>query len=339
MTMSAQHFDVVVVGGGPAGQSAALVLGRMRRRVLVLDTESPANAVSNAMHGFLSRDGAPPAEVRRVAREQLRAYETVEYRRLAARAARRRPAGGFEVDLEDGTEVAARRLLLAHGMRYGLPGLEGVAEAWGRHVFHCPYCHGWEVRDRAIAVYGGGHRAVHQALLLRSLSDDVVLLTDGGPDLPAEQRQHLAAAGVERVDGRVERIAEDGGRLRIVLTGRAPLARHALFIQPELALASDLAASLGAALTEVGSVETDAAGQTSARDLYAAGRRRLDSAVGGGGGRKRGTRGLCDQRRVGDGGHRAVHRPGERPRSLGRPARHLVRLIARRWEFSPGEMA
>jgi thioredoxin reductase len=269
--MSAQRFDIVVVGGGPAGLSAALVLGRMRRRVLVLDTESPANAVSNAMHGFLSRDGTPPAEVRRAAREQLRAYETVEYRQLAAHAARRLPEGGFEVDLEDGTEVAARRLLLAHGMRYGLPALEGVAEVWGRHVFHCPYCHGWEVRDRAIAVYGGGHRAAHQALLLVSLSDDVTLLTDGDADLPAEQRDRLAAAGVELVEGSVERVVEDGGGLRIVFTGRAPLARHALFIQPELALASELAVALGAALTEIGSVETDAAGQTSVRGLYAAG--------------------------------------------------------------------
>src|SRR5204863_9839043 len=142
-----------------------------------------------------------------------------------------------------------------------LPGVEGVAELWGRHVFHCPYCHGWEVRDRAIAVYGGGDRAVHQALLLVSLSDDVVLLTDGDADLPAEQTERLAAAGVELVDGRVERIGEDGGRLRIVFTGRAALTRHALFIQPKLALASDLAIALGAAMTDVGSVETDAAGQ------------------------------------------------------------------------------
>ena len=269
--MSAQHFDVVVVGGGPAGLSAALVLGRMRRRVLLLDTESPANAASNAMHGFLSRDGTPPAEVRRTAREQLRAYETIEYRQLAACAAGRLPAGGFAVDLEDGTEVAARRLLLAHGMRYGLPDLEGVAELWGRYVFHCPYCHGWEVRDRAIAVYGGGDRAVHQALLLVSLSDDVVLLTDRDDHPPAEQRERLATAGVELVDGGVERIGEDGGRLRIVFAGRAALERHALFIQPKLALASDLAVSLGAALTEVGSVETDAAGQASVRGLYAAG--------------------------------------------------------------------
>ena len=269
--MSAPRFDVVVVGGGPAGLSAALVLGRMRRRVLLLDTDAPANAVSHAMHGFLSRDGTPPVEVRRVSRQQLEAYASVELRGVAALAARRLPAGGFEVDLGDGTAVAARRLLLAHGMRYGLPGVDGVAEAWGRHVFHCPYCHGWEVRDRAIGVYGGGDRAVHQALLLVSLSEDVVLLTDGDADLPAEQREHLAAAGIAVVDAPVERIAEDGGGLSIVLAGGASLARDALFIQPTLTLASDLATSLDAALTEAGSVETDAAGQTSVPGLFAAG--------------------------------------------------------------------
>jgi thioredoxin reductase len=270
VTTKAQ-FDVVVVGGGPAGLSAALVLGRMRRRVLLLDTDAPANAVSKGVHGFLSRDGTPPADVRREGREQLRPYDSVECRPLAAHSVRSLPDGGFQLDLEDGSQPAARRLLLAHGMRYGLPDLEGVAELWGERVFHCPYCHGWEVRDRPIAVYGRGERAAHQVLLLHSLSDDVVLLSDGGSELPAEPRQHLGSAGIELVDDPVERVEAHRCELRVVFTERPPLARHALFIQPSLSLASDLASALGAALTEIGSIETDSAGQTTVPGLYAAG--------------------------------------------------------------------
>ena len=264
-------LDVVVVGAGPAGLSAALVLGRMRRRVLLLDTGAPANAVSKAMHGFLSRDGSPPADVRRAGREQLRPYETVQCRSVGARTARRLPDGGFELDLEDGSQVAALRLLLAHGMRYDLPDLDGVAELWGERIFHCPYCHGWEVRDRPVAVYRSSEKAVHQALMLRSLSDDVVLLWDGDSELPLQDRQRLGVAGIELFDDRVERVEVYRDELRVVFTGRQPLARHALFIQPNLSLASDLATRLGAALTGIGSIETDAAGHTTVPGLYAAG--------------------------------------------------------------------
>src|SRR4249920_1425069 len=238
--MIQQPFDVLVVGAGPAGLNAALVLGRMRRRVLVLDTDAPAHAVSEQVHGFLSQDGTPPADLRRLGREQLLPYTTVELRPVAACAARRLPGGGFEVDLEDGRRAAGRRLVLAHGMHYGLPDLEGVAELWGTRVFHCPYCHGWEVRDRPLAVIGCGERAVHQALLLTSLSDDVVLLCGASPPLSAEQLGHLDAAGIEVRGDDVESVEEGEGGLSIVLRGKPPLALHALFIQPKLSLASDL---------------------------------------------------------------------------------------------------
>jgi thioredoxin reductase len=269
--MTEQSLDVLIVGGGPAGLSAALILGRMRRRVLLLDTDAPANAVSKAMHGFLSRDGTPPAEVRRVAVEQLEPYDTVERRSVAAQSASR-ASGGFEITLEDGSQVAARRLLLAHGMRYGLPDVEGMSELWGERIFHCPYCHGREARDRPIAIYGCGEKSLLQALLLSTLSDDVVLLCDRDSEIAAEQRERLDAAGVELVADQVKRVEKARNELRVEFTtGRPPLARHAVFILPDFSLTSDLAVSLGAALTEVGNVETDAGGQSSVPGLYAAG--------------------------------------------------------------------
>lgn len=268
--MSGKRFDVVVVGAGPAGLSAALILGRMRRQVLLLDTDAPANAVSGAMHGFLAQDGVPPARVRRIAAGQLEAYAGVERRATAAISARR-VAGGFEVALADGTAATGRRLLLAHGTRYGLPAVEGASELWGERIFHCPYCHGWEVRERPLAVYAGGAKAVHQALLLGSLSDEIVLLA-AGIELSEDDRGRLKAAGVEVVTDPVERLAPAAAGLRVEFaTDRPALERHALFVQPELSLASEIAPSLGAALTPSGSVETGEAGQSTVPGLYVAG--------------------------------------------------------------------
>src|SRR6185312_5269602 len=170
-------FDGASVGAGPAGLSAALVLGRMRRDVLVLDTDAPAHAVSDGVHGFLSQDGTPPVELRAIGREQLTPYSSVELRPVAARLAHTDGAG-FELGLGDGTRALTARLLLAHGMRYELPDLDGISEVWAERVFHCPYCHGWEVRDQRVAVYGRSDRAVHQALLLSSLTQQVMLLCE-----------------------------------------------------------------------------------------------------------------------------------------------------------------
>jgi thioredoxin reductase len=269
--VSGERVDVVVVGGGPAGLSAALILGRMRRRVILCDTDAPANAVSDAMHGFLSQDGTPPVEVRRVAAEQLKPYATVEQRLLAARSAREAP-GGFAVTLGDGSEVSARRLLLAHGLHYGLPDLDGVVELWGERVFHCPYCHGWEVRDQPIAVYGGGSKPAHLALLLSALSNDIALLRDGAGCSDIEQRDRIAAAEIKVIEDRVERVVPANGGLRVGFgSGRRPLDRHALFVKPDLTPASDLAASLGVALTDAGTIETDETGLSSVEGVYAAG--------------------------------------------------------------------
>jgi thioredoxin reductase len=146
-------YDVIVIGAGPAGLSAALILGRSRRRVLVCDTGKPRNAASQAMHGFLTRDGMPPREFLRIAREQLRQYDTVEVRDIEVTAAACRESR-FEVTLADGATLDSRKLLIATGVVDNVPDIPGFRELYGKSVFHCPYCDGWEVRDRPLAIYG-----------------------------------------------------------------------------------------------------------------------------------------------------------------------------------------
>ena len=161
-------YDAIIVGGGPAGLSAALYLGRVRRRTLVLDAGRPRNAPSPAAHGVFTRDGAPPEELLEAARRQLAAYPTLELRWIEAVAAQARSTG-FVVRLEDGSEVCGRRLLLACGVCDELPAIDGLAENWGKSVLHCVYCHGYEFADQQIAIYARGQTAIESAASLLHL--------------------------------------------------------------------------------------------------------------------------------------------------------------------------
>ncbi|BDP42389.1 pyridine nucleotide-disulfide oxidoreductase [Deinococcus aetherius] len=264
-------YDVIVVGASNAGLSAALVLGRACRSVLVLDGGPPRNAPADAAHGFLTRDGTLPAELLRIAREQLIPYG-VEVRPVAAAGARALPEG-FQVELAGGELVEARRLLLASGVRDLLPEVPGLRERWGQSVHHCPYCHGWEVRDEPIAVYGRGDMAFHQAVLLHHWSPDLVLLTGGPAEMTADQRHQLSALGIEVIESAVERLEGPGPQLqRVVFQGGGSLARSALFVGPRQEQRSTLPTELGCACTEDGVyVNTQPGGQTSVPGVYAAG--------------------------------------------------------------------
>ncbi|MDQ3571349.1 MAG: NAD(P)/FAD-dependent oxidoreductase [Actinomycetota bacterium] len=262
-------FDAVIVGGGPAGLSAALVLGRMRRTVLVCDTGDPANAVSHGIGGLLSRDGIPPQELRAISHEQIEQYPSVEFRDAEVRQARRRDEG-FLLTVGD-EEVRTRKVLLAHGLNYELPLIPGLPELWGETIFHCPYCHGWEVRDRRIGVIVTSERAVNQALLLRPLSDDIVVFANEADELDGEALRRFDSCGVPLVDGAVEAVKRDGDGVRVVVDGREPLLRDALFVQTELSLRTDLASQLGAGLDDTGAIEVDPAGATKVPGLRAAG--------------------------------------------------------------------
>jgi thioredoxin reductase len=267
-----RSFDVAIVGGGPAGLAAALILGRMRRRVLLLDADDPAHAPSEGVHGLFGHDGTPPLELRRIGREQLQPYDGVTVRMVAAEEVRQ-ASNGFSV-LADGEEITAGVLLLATGLRYELPPVEGATEVWARGVFHCPYCHGWEVQDRPLAAYGAD--AAGLALLLTSLSDDVVLLTDGDASLEPDDAGRLESAGVAIREDSIARVeAEDGRLARIRFADGSSEDRAGLFFVPRF-VPSPLPAQLGCELDDDGMMVIDEDGRTSVPGVFGAG----DATVG-----------------------------------------------------------
>lgn len=265
-------FDVVIAGGGPAGLNAALVLGRARRRVLVLDAGLGRNAPADGAHNVLSRDGIPPERLREAARADLENYPGVEVREIAATGIDGE-AGGFVVELAGGTREEARRVLLATGMVDELPDIEGLRPLWGRSVLHCPYCHGWEVRDRALAVLVAGPMDVLMAGRLASgFSEDVVACTGGEDILDEGQRRLLSQAGVVIREEPIDRLEGDGDVLRrIVFADSAVLERDALFLHPPLRQRSDLATRLGCRILDDGAVEVNDLQQTSVAGVFAAG--------------------------------------------------------------------
>ena len=274
-------YDAIIIGGGPAGLAAAQALGRSLRSTLVLDSGEPRNAAAAHTHNFVTRDGTPPAEFRRIARDELGRYGTVEIREVPAIGAAAAADGGFAVTLPEGEVVGGRKLLLATGVIDEHPPIEGIAELWGRGVYHCPFCHGYEVRGTPLAVLGGAPQAIHLALHLRHLSDDVVLCTNGLADLGAATREKLEANGVPVREEPVIRLQQRDGELeRIVFASGEPLARHAVFstLSP-MRQRSGLPRQLGCRILDDDSVEIDQLGQTSVPGVFAAGdmARRADS--------------------------------------------------------------
>ncbi|MDQ3717225.1 MAG: NAD(P)/FAD-dependent oxidoreductase, partial [Actinomycetota bacterium] len=238
-------YDVVVVGGGVAGLSAGLVLGRARRSVLVVDAGEHRNAPAAHTHGFLTRDGTPPGELLELGRAEVRGYGG-EVRSGEAVSAAALPGGGFTVQLGDGDTVLARRLLVTTGLVDELPDVPGVRERWGRDVIHCPYCHGWEVRDQAIAVLGGSALSVHQALMFRQLTDNLTLLLHTAPEPTDEQREQLSARGVNVVGGEVADVVVTDDRLTGVrlATGEVK-AVQVLVVGPRFVARDGVLVSLG----------------------------------------------------------------------------------------------
>ncbi|MBT2365989.1 NAD(P)/FAD-dependent oxidoreductase [Streptomyces sp. ISL-10] len=288
------RYDVVVVGGGAAGLSGALTLVRARRSVLVVDSGRPRNAPAGHVHGFLTQDGVPPAQLLAAGRDEVARYGG-EFVQGTAASAERLDSGGFRVTLDDASTVVAARLLVATGLVDELPDVPGVAERWGRDVLHCPYCHGWEVRDRAIGVLATGPLAAQQALVWRQWSKDVTLFLHTGPEPGDEEYEQLAAREIAVVDGRVTGLdvaaGDTDGRLRGVrLEGGRVVGCAALVVAPRFTARAGVLAGLGLEAVQqrrngavIGScVPADESGATDVPGVWVAGNvtAGLDKVVG-----------------------------------------------------------
>ena len=265
--MDDRNYEVVIIGGGAAGLSAALVLGRARRRVAVIDAGSPRNKPAAHMQGFLSRDGMPPTELLAAGRAEIEGYgvEVIDDTVSSIDA-------GFEIRLASGTVLSARRILVATGVGDELPDIPGVRERWGRDLLHCPYCHGWEVRDQPLGVLGTHPGAVLHAHLVRQWSDDVVFFAHTH-QVTAEEQAQFDARGIQVEHGEVSRLLVDDDHLTgVELADGRVIARHAVFVRPgNIAHPDGLLPGLGCDLDPAGFAIVDGTGRTSAPGVWAAG--------------------------------------------------------------------
>lgn len=260
---------MLIAGGGPAGLSAALILGRARKRVLLCDAGAPRNAAAERVQGIFSRDGTPPAELRGIAREQLAPYESVDVRPERVKRIDG-DAGAFRARLR-ADEVSVARVLLATGMVDVLPEIPNYRELWGRAVFQCPYCHGWELQGRAWGYLAPSAEWLDWSLLLRGWTSDVVVFTGGAFAVPPDSAERLARAGVRVVSRPVASLVARGEALEAIeLDDATRVARDVLFVKPPQRH-TDLVASLGLALDDLGFVRVDEKGLTSRAGMYAAG--------------------------------------------------------------------
>jgi len=265
--MENERYDVVVVGGGAAGLSAALVLGRARRRVAVVDGGEPRNTPAAHMQGYLSRDGMPPADLLAAGREEAAAYG-VEL--IAGQVLSIEP--GFSIGLAEGGHLESRRLLIATGATDEVPPIPGLWERWGKDFLHCPYCHGWEVRDQPLGVLGTSAASVEHAQLIRQWTDDLIFFTHTH-DLTETEREQLEARDIRIVEGEVRGIVVEDDRLKGVVVGDGrPVDRDALFIRPEMRpRVEGLLEELDCQTDELGVILVDTAGRTSVPGVWAAG--------------------------------------------------------------------
>jgi thioredoxin reductase len=263
--------DVVVIGGGPAGLQAALVLGRARRSVVVIDEGRPRNRVTHASHGFLTRDGITPTEFRRIAKAEVLAYPSVQVRKEIATAVTVQD-GAFTTTTDLGTVIQSKKLLFATGMKDAPPAIPGLAAVYGTSAFVCPYCDGWELRDQPLVLIAQGDRAYHMTKVLRAWTPEVTLCTNGPAELSEADQAELKEHRVPVYESLIAEIESEGGKVKAVrLADGSVLPCSGLFFAPVLVPATPLPETLGCALMPNGAIQVELSGGTTVPGVYAAG--------------------------------------------------------------------
>lgn len=264
-------LDVVIVGGSSAGLSAALVLGRSLREVVVLDDQKPCNRFSRASHGYLTRDGTSPSDLLRIAHDQLKPYPTVALK-TATVTHLEKTDSGFEVLSSDGSKLVSRTVLLATGLHDELPALDGIDRLWGKSVFHCPYCDGYEVRGKPIAVYGTSEDVLHLVMMIRNLTDELTLCTNAQWTPSTAQSNRLARHGIQVVGHPIAGLESSGSQLHAIrFADDSRLHVDAMFIRPKTSHRTTFAVDLGCEVDSAGVVRVDYRGRTTIGGVYAAG--------------------------------------------------------------------
>ncbi|GCE50247.1 thioredoxin reductase [Thermosporothrix hazakensis] len=264
-------IDCAIIGGGPAGLSAALVLGRARRSVVVFDDNRPRNAVTHESHGFLTRDGIKPSEFRATAHREISAYPSVEMRWAHVTAVRKQ-GDIFEVLTDDQEPLQARIVLLATGLKEQLPAVDGIYDYYGTSLFNCPYCDGWELRDQPLVLIAEGERTFHLAETIWNWSRDLVVCTNGHTVLKDEQKQLLHKHGIQVVEDRISALIGSNGHLeRVVFASGEERNCVGGFVLTELSQAAPFASQLGCDMNAMGGIVTNPQGRTSVPGVYAAG--------------------------------------------------------------------
>lgn len=269
--MSEPMYDAVIIGGGPAGLSAALVLGRARKQVVVIDEGRPRNKVTRETHGFLTRDGISPSEFRRIAQEQISVYPSVRFVEDTA-AAVTGVDGDFQITTGQGTIYRSKKLLFAVGKKDSPLDISGLADVYGKSAFVCPYCDGWELRDQPLVVISNGAGAFHFAKLIAGWSERYTICTNGPDEWTEEQREELKQHNIPVFNAPIESIESSDGMVeQVVLEDGTRIPCTGIFFAPKLMSGSDLPASIGCEFNEAGSIVVDAYGKTSVPGVYSAG--------------------------------------------------------------------
>jgi len=269
--MTKTTYDVIIVGGSYSGLSAAMSLGRALRQVLVLDDGKPCNRQTPHSHNFLTQDGETPQKIAAIAREQVARYETIRFYKGSATAAKR-TNGNFEIKTDDGSTFTARRLLFATGLKDNFPDIEGFAACWGISVLHCPYCHGYEVKQQPTGIIANGDVAFHYAQLIFNWTKKLTIYTNGKSTLTAAQEQVIKSNSIAIIEKEIASLKHDQGKLnKIVFKDQTSIPLQVIYSRPELTQSCPIPEALGCEINEMGLLKVDPTFKTTVEGVYASG--------------------------------------------------------------------